>query len=309
MPYVALAATTRQDRLAAATARWDAILASRPDLAPAVELQRHLIGLVVDLADTIECGRLPRLSLPPRYLAAKLASGVPVLQGEPIPLPVATLKPVLLQLCEALARGGAGEPAEHIHAALHETRMDAGSLLTASLKRDQVAIRTGAVHRGLAPDLLWLVAELAISPFAYALQQCLIGAALVDSPLRAAADAWAHGYCPLCGSWPALAEVAAGHRVLRCSFCALAWELGTPGCVYCGDHGEKFVTAAPAADRSDQRLDVCGTCRGYLKTVDVPELSPFPLLAIADLETMNLDLAAMERGYGRPPLKEFATKR
>ena len=42
----------------------------------------------------------------------------------------------------------------------------------------------------------------------------------------------------------------------------------------------------------------------YLKTVDLPELSPFPLLAIADLETMDLDVAAMEHGYTRPALKD-----
>ena len=89
MPYVALAPATRESRLAAAGARWDALLAVRPDLEPAVALQRQLIGLVVDLADTIEHGRLPRLSLPPKYLAAKLGRGVPALAGEPIPLPVA----------------------------------------------------------------------------------------------------------------------------------------------------------------------------------------------------------------------------
>jgi hypothetical protein len=41
----------------------------------------------------------------------------------------------------------------------------------------------------------------------------------------------------------------------------------------------------------------------------VPELSAFPLLAIADLETMDLDMAAMERGYARPPLKDLSVKR
>jgi hypothetical protein len=46
-----------------------------------------------------------------------------------------------------------------------------------------------------------------------------------------------------------------------------------------------------------------------LKTVDVPELSPFPLLSISDIETTDLDVAAMEHGYGRPPLKDFTTRR
>ena len=56
-------------------------------------------------------------------------------------------------------------------------------------------------------------------------------------------------------------------------------------------------------------MEVCGSCRGYLKTVDTLALSPFPLLSIGDLETMDLDMAAMEHGYQRPPLKDFATKR
>jgi FdhE protein len=308
MPYVALAPATREARLAAAAARWDAIRAHKPDLGPAVELQQQLIGVVIGLADTIDRGRLPRLSLPPNYVAAKLARGAPALSGEPIPLPVTMLKPALIRLCNDLARGGAGAAAEHIRDALDETRMDPGSLLTASLQRDQAAIRTGAVHRGLAPDLLWLVAELAVSPFVYALQQCLIASAPADSRLRAAADAWRHGYCPLCGSWPALAEVKCTHRVLRCSFCALAWELAGYACIYCGEDGERFMTAAPNEDRKDRRVEVCAACRAYLKTVDVQELSPFPLLAIADLETMDLDMAAMERGYARPPLKSFARK-
>jgi hypothetical protein len=41
----------------------------------------------------------------------------------------------------------------------------------------------------------------------------------------------------------------------------------------------------------------------------VPELSPFPLLSISDIETTDLDMAAMEHGYQRPQLRDFAAKR
>jgi formate dehydrogenase maturation protein FdhE len=54
---------------------------------------------------------------------------------------------------------------------------------------------------------------------------------------------------------------------------------------------------------------VCGTCHSYVKTVDVTEPSPFPLLAIADLETMDLDVLAMQQGYQRPPLRSFGAVR
>ncbi len=306
MPYVDLAPGAAASRLASATVRWDTILRASPDLEPAVRLQRQLVGTVLTLAEAVDLRPLPRLSLPPRYLAAKLTRGVPAWTGEPIPMPTALLEPSMRRLCDELAAGGAGDAASHIKAALDETRLDATSLLTASLSRDQRAIRTGATHRGLSPDLLWLVAELAVSPFAYALHRAWLAPTAPDSVLVTALNAWPHGYCPACGSWPALAEVASGHRVLRCSFCAFAWELARYACIYCGDDSERFVTAAPAVDRKDRRVEICGACSFYLKTVDVPELSPFPLLAIADLETMDLDMAAMGQGYSRPALGDFS---
>jgi FdhE protein len=307
MPYVALTPATRASRLAVATGRWDAILASRPDLEPAIVLQKRLLGIVLELAEAIEQRPMPRLSLPPRYIAAKLSRGTPALTAEPIPMPVGLLKPGLLGLCDALSQGGAGEAADHIHRLIQDGHIDAGSMLTASATRDQNAIRTGALHRGVSPDLLWLVAELAASPFIHALQRTVFCGE--DETLRGALAEWNFGYCAACASWPALAEVVAGHRILRCSFCALAWELTTYSCVYCGEESEPFVTAAPDSERKDRRIEVCGSCAGYLKTVDVPALSPFPLLAISDLETMDLDVAAMEHGYSRPPMKEFAIKR
>jgi FdhE protein len=310
MPHVLIPAISPQNQADLAEQRWRGVLAGRPDLAPALDLQRRLLRLVSDLAATLETGRLPRLSLPPRYLAAKLARGVPVLAGEPIPLPVAVLRPALGRLCEALAEGGAGEAATHIRDAIVSGSIESGSLLTASLARNQAAIRTGASHRGLAPDLVWLVAELAVSPFVHALQRSLFGHARdASADLQLALDAWNRGYCPACGSWPALAEVVGGHRTLRCSFCSSAWELTTYACIYCEESGEKFVTAAPDEERKDRRLEVCSTCGGYLKTIDLARLSPFPLLSISDIETTDLDVAAMERGYQRPALKDFTQRR
>ena len=307
MPYVTIPACSREDLLDSAERRWQAIRTVRPDLEPALALQRELLTRIIDLAAMLAGSRLPKLSLPPKYLAAKLARGVPALAGEPVPLPVPVLTPTLLQLCDALAEGGAGEAATHIREELEGGKLEAASLLMASLRRDQSALRTGAVHRGLSPDLMWLVAELAVSPFAHALQRMLFGHAAGD--LQAALETWNHGYCPACGSWPAVGEVAGGHRTLRCSFCSCAWELTTYACIYCEESGEPFVTAAPDPERKDRRIEICTTCGGYLKTIDVPELSPFPLLSISDIETTDLDVSAMEHGYGRPPLKDFATRR
>jgi len=307
MPYVPIPAVSREKLTISADDRWRAIGEARPDLEPALTLQRQLLGCVLDAARTLDGGRLPRLSLPPKYVAAKLSRGVPAFAGEPIPLPVPVLGPAAVKLADALARGGAGGAAEHIRETIASGGIDAASLLAASLHRDQAALRTGAAHRGLSPDLLWLVAELAVSPFVHALQRLVFGQ-LSAPELASALDDWSRGYCPACGSWPAVAEVFGGHRTLRCSFCASAWELKSYACIYCGESGEKFVTAAPDAERKDRRVELCGACGGYLKTIDVAELSPFPLLSISDIETTDLDVAAMEHGYGRPALKDFAKK-
>ena len=307
MTYVAVSGLKASDLCEMAERRWRAIAEARPDLSPAVDLQRQLLGLVVDLRTALDGRPVPRLSLPPKYVAAKLARAVPVFAGEPIPLPVPLLAPALGQFCDALAAGGAADAATHIREAIDGGSIEVASLLSASFQRDQTAIRTGATHRGLSPDLVWLIAELAVSPFAHRLQRMIFERAEPD-PLREAMAAWTAGHCPACGSWPALAEVVGGSRTLRCSFCASAWELPTYACIYCGNGGETFVTAAPDEERKDRRLELCSTCGGYLKTIDLPELSPFPLQAISDIETTDLDVAAMEHGYARPALRSFARR-
>jgi FdhE protein len=307
MPYVPIRSISRGKLTESAENRWQAIAGARPDLTPALTLQRELLEAVLDAGERLDAGRLPKLSLPPKYLAAKLARGVPAFAGEPIPVPVPVLAPAALRLAEALARGGAGEAADHIRETLASGRIEPASLLAASLQRDQAALRVGAAHRGLSPDLLWLVAELAVSPFVHALQRLLFDRAAAPE-LLGALTAWNHGYCPACGSWPAVAEVVGGHRTLRCSFCAAAWELTTYACIYCRESGEKFVTAAPNEERKDRRVEVCNACGGYLKTIDLADLSPFPLLSISDIETTDLDVAAMEHGYARPALKAFTKK-
>ena len=88
-------------------------------------------------------------------------------------------------------------------------------------------------------------------------------------------------------------------------FCALAWALQSPRCVYCGNAGGDFVTAAPDLHRPDRRIELCGACGGYTKVIDVTNPTPFPLLAIEDLATMDLDQGAMGRELSPPRLVDL----
>jgi FdhE protein len=307
VPYLTVAPRPIDDVRRDAERRWHALVEAAPDLRPAVELQRRLLTRVFELMRVVEAGPLPRLSLPPKYLAAKLSRGVPALRGEPIPVPAPLLAPALAGFCDDLAAGGAGDAARRLGAAIDLGDIDAASLLRASLARDQEAIRSGALQRALSPDLAWLVAELAIAPVAHVLQRVLLAGptSVTAPPLADALNGWNQGYCPACGSWPALAEIVEQHRLLRCAFCAATWERTTYACVYCEGAGDQFLTALPNPARLNRRVELCRSCGAYLKAVDADEPSPYPLIAVADMETMDLDVAAAEHHFGRPPLRDL----
>ena len=62
------------------------------------------------------------------------------------------------------------------------------------------------------------------------------------------------------------------------------------------------MVAAPDVARPERRVELCGACGGYTKVIATDSLTPFPLIAIEDLATMDLDEGAMARGYHRPDL-------
>jgi FdhE protein len=308
MGYAALPETGREVRQALADLWWQRMEGANPQLSPAIALQKRLLSVVRDLTDTLSARGVSRLSLPPGYLTAKLRSGIPALAGEPIPVPTAVIRPSLVALCGTLADRSPGEAAVQLRAAIEGERLDGGALLTLALRREQAALRIVATHAGIGHDLLWLVVDLAVSPFAHLQLRQLFDHVDPDSPLGVVLAHWTRGYCPLCGSWPGLTEQVDGRLLLRCGFCAAAWDAPSASCVYCGHTSEGITAFTPDPSRPDRTFCGCAACRGYGKTMAPDRLTPFPLLAIADLDSMDLDLAAMSAGFARPALKQFGRK-
>lgn len=285
------------DMWQAALARWAEIARNIPNLVPAVALQQRMLRILLDSAEQLELDAGDILPMESDAVLTKWIRGVPAFRNEVTPVP-ARLKDALPALCGVLVESGAGEAVEHVRNALATGAIDADSLLRVSLARDEKAIRTSALHMGLSPDLVWLVGELGSSPLAHYLQQRLLSR---DDLARALKD-WDRGYCPCCGSWPVFIEVVTGARSLRCSFCAASWQLTSQRCVYCGNAGSDFMTAAPDVSRQARRIELCGACAGYTKVIEASAPAPFPLLAIEDLASVDLDNGAMTREYRRPTL-------
>jgi FdhE protein len=88
---------------------------------------------------------------------------------------------------------------------------------------------------------------------------------------------------------------------MRCGRCGGEWELQWLSCVYCGEREhERLGSLIPEGRGETLKVETCNSCRGYLKSVATLQgIPPFELL-LQDLETVELDLIALERGFGRP---------
>jgi FdhE protein len=184
--------------------------------------------------------------------------------------------------------------------AANARRIDAIALLEAAISLDEPRL-VELAHRGhIEPAVLGSFAYLAALPL---LQVCTRSLAHAFPP------AWPYGYCPACGSWPTLAElrgVEHTHR-LRCARCGGDWGMPLLRCPYCGesDH-QNLGVLVPGEGGQTRRVSVCVTCKGYLKVLTTLQGSPGEALVRDDLESIDLDIAALERGYRRPQQPGYA---
>jgi hypothetical protein len=156
--------------------------------------------------------------------------------------------------------------------------------------------KIGAIAREaeVTVESLRPVVELLVLPCLYAIERCCRGS------IR---RGWSHGYCPICGSWPACVEICGieRRRYLRCARCGAGWEALALSCAYCGtiDHEELGSLVLESA-RASYTVEVCNRCAGYTKAFTLLAPSDAAELMVADLATAELDIAAAMRGYRRP---------
>jgi FdhE protein len=177
---------------------------------------------------------------------------------------------------------------------------EALGLIAAAVRQDDDGIKELAAERGVDAGALASVAHLAAFPL---LQSC---GRLHESRVP---SHWHHGYCPICAAWPILAERRGldRSRRLRCGRCAAEWEVRWLYCVYCGEQEHERLGSLEPDDRGEMiKVETCATCRGYLKSF--ASLQGFPAfeLLLQDLETVEFDLVALDRGYCRPLKSGFA---
>ncbi len=112
-------------------------------------------------------------------------------------------------------------------------------------------------------------------------------------------DSWKSGCCPVCGHLPGLAELkktpSGRQRYLFCSLCHTSWPFQGLKCPYCDNVEDKETEYLSFPDEENYRVDVCNSCKSYIKTVlnNNADLSP----VLLDWSSQNIDDSAVQKGY------------
>ena len=245
--------------------------------------------------------RLLRLTLPAledaawslaERLAADRGPRSPLLHRAVVAVPERLARMHVTALIDAAVRERApGRPAEARRAA---GEVDVLQLVGAAIRLDRTEIEQVAARAGEEADALLAVAQLAVMPVLHACRRQL--ADTIPHP-------WSAAYCPICAAWPTLAELRGldRERHLRCARCGADWRAPLLLCAFCGetDH-DALGSLLPEGQEQTRRVDVCRSCNGYMKTLATLQAIAPAMLPVEDLNTLDLDIAARDRGYGRP---------
>lgn len=262
------------------------ILAARPAYA-------DLIGFYGDIFAVQEEVR-PRLQLepfllPPELVRIKRKDQFPLIQVEEMRFDPEASTALFKDLCRiAVDRGSALSGSAGI---LIKHTAEVFPLLQGFLGGDDVRLNQSATAFGVDTEALSFFLYHGIRPSLCRCEQDLSG--FITDP-----QSWEKGYCPICGSPPALARLEAdGQRFLFCSFCWHRWPARRVACPFCGNSDPGRLSYLYSEEEKEYRLDVCDACRKYIKTVDSRQLARTSYPPLEQIASLHLDVTAGEAGY------------
>lgn len=219
--------------------------------------------------------------------------GMPGLSGATVTVPGNLARRLFERLASAAARRGTPKVAAAAGALRADP--DPAELFRASLTQDGSRLDEIAAGRGVDPAAFQALVTLLALPL---LQAC--GRQWSVST----GEAWTEGYCHICGTWPAFAEMRGVERSRfhRCGRCGGEWYAQILQCAYCRTtKHDEMVALVPEKAGAAGALDACRRCGGYMKVFARLQGCAPASVMLADLASVDLDVAALEAGYKRPP--------
>src|SRR5215813_10427026 len=279
-----------------------ALKKARPELEAAIALQELLVRTASSAARPPEVAPFP---LPRELVTARVRQGVPLLHDRPASVDVHFAADLFSRLVNVLQQRQDDETEPKLSALVATATgggLDPQRLFTEAFVQHRDHLAEMAMHAGVDVDLLLTLSAQAAAPVLRAYAEHLLPLLeRVDDGSPDGAN-WQRGYCPICGGWPVLAELRGVELALflRCSACVSAWRWRRIACSYCGNEDFRTLRTLQIDGEMRFRISVCERCHGYLKVGNAFDPPPAELLALDDLASVQLDVAAIERGFSRP---------
>jgi FdhE protein len=225
-------------------------------------------------------------------------TSVPLLAGATLALEARAVRGLWERLIRIASRTGTPQMST-LKTALSED-LETMPLFTASLCQDHRLITELTAASGADAAALQAIVALLPVPFLHA---CNRRWASSISP------GWLEGYCPVCGSWPAFAEVRGieRNRYYRCGRCGGEWHAHALQCPFCAmsDH-HQLAVLVPEHGSSNDVIEACQRCLGYVKALTRLQGCPPLSVMLEDLASVDLDVAAFEHGFARQSVPGYA---
>ena len=233
----------------------------------------------------------------------KIAEGFPLVEKRALTLDLPSATRLFKRLCKIMSRNKkASRDIERITQAYKNKEIDLKELFKQTHSDSNEYITAISKKLKVKEDVLLFLARNSIKPLFEACAKELSN--YVDQ------ERWWKGYCPICGSEPFMAELKEeGARFLVCSACGYEWRFNRLKCPFCeNDNHEKLRYFYAEKEGKAYRIDVCDSCKKYIKTIDTNELGEEVIPIIEDAGTLFLDVLAQNEGYTKEKMAPKTAK-
>jgi FdhE protein len=235
---------------------------------------------------------LQPIKIPEDLLSVKRKEGFSLITRKDFTLDIKASEALLRQICRL-----AGEANEVLAPTslklmefLNKGTVDAPTLLSKTLSEDDIYFDETAKSLEIDKEVLLFIAHESIRPSLSLCAEQL--ATYLGKNTR-----WEKGYCPVCGSPPALSILRGeGERFLFCSFCGHEWHSQRIYCPFCENKEQATLHYFFSEEEEEYRVDVCDQCRRYIKAIDTRKIKRPMYPFIEQVATLHLDIIAQNQG-------------
>ncbi|MCP4367173.1 MAG: formate dehydrogenase accessory protein FdhE [Deltaproteobacteria bacterium] len=234
------------------------------------------------------------IQIPGDIISVKAKDNFPLINISDFAIDTQASKDLLIQICNIIKKmkGDMAVTAQAVLQGIETGKIDPESLFFSLFEGGASFFEKTASSLEIDKNALAFMTYSSIKPSLNVCAQQL--AAYLDKE-----NTWEKGYCPVCGSLPAISMFIGegGERFLFCSFCWHQWSSIRLYCPFCDNTDSKALNYFYSEEEKEYRVDLCDNCKKYIKTIDTRETQRYIYPPLEAFSTLHLDIKAQEKGF------------